>query len=66
MDRNPDVVPGHIPTNEPRDPEPIDASVARIAAAIERIERTLDRRPAGSRRQSALVQLLGEAPRVSK
>jgi hypothetical protein len=46
--------------------EALLCALDRIAVAIERIERTLDRRPARSRRQHFLVKLLGEAPRVAR
>jgi len=46
------------------EPAPLDRSTERIAVAVERIGRTLEGRPVGSRRHAALVALLGEAPRA--
>jgi hypothetical protein len=59
------VRPGTPQGQEPGKPEPVDRSAERIAVAIEHIERTLERRPVGSGRNAALVELLGEAPRVA-
>jgi hypothetical protein len=54
------------PTQEPDRPDPADRSARRIAVAIESIDRTLGRRSIGSGRPTALVALLGEAPRTAR
>jgi hypothetical protein len=56
---------GQSPVGQGGDPEAL-AAVVRIAVAVEQIVQTLSKRPAPSRRHAALVELLGEAPRLAR
>ena len=55
---------GQVPGGHGFEPEML-AAVVRIAVALEHIEQLLTRQPAPSRREKALIDLLGEAPRTA-
>ena len=65
---NDEMKPSHgvLAESQTDEQEAMLCALERIAVAIEHIERTLDRRPARSRRRHFLVKLLGEAPRVAR